>query len=349
METPKVSIIVNNYNYERFLRAAIDSALSQTYPNCEVIVVDDGSTDNSGEIIEIYGKQIKPIFKDNGGQASALNAGFDASKGDVVIFLDSDDLLYPHAAGEIARLWRPGLVKTQYPLDCVTETGEPLGRRTTVYNLTAEQVRCALRQGPFLFSSPTSGNAFARSALLKMMPIPEQEYRICADAYLAACAPFVGEILSLEEPLGRQRYHASNNFTLARFNLERMRGWLTERNPVHIVLRDRFGERLAPYDEWLGASPSYWISRMISLRASPADHPFGDTKARLLVKSLKVNLGCPIYCRRKRMFLALWIIGIAFAPRSVVPRLVDLPAALWRAGRHSALRRVLGSVDHVGA
>ena len=151
METPKVSIIVNNYLFERFLRAAIDSALSQTYPNCEVIVVDDGSTDNSGEIIEIYGKQIKPIFKDNGGQASALNAGFDASKGDVVIFLDSDDLLYPHAAGEIARLWRPGLVKTQYPLDCVTETGEPL--EDGLQYTTLRRSRCAVRSArvPFFF------------------------------------------------------------------------------------------------------------------------------------------------------------------------------------------------------
>ncbi len=63
----KVSIIINNYNYGRFLKEAIDSALNQTYSNTEVIVVDDGSTDNSHEIIAEYGKQIIPILKENRG------------------------------------------------------------------------------------------------------------------------------------------------------------------------------------------------------------------------------------------------------------------------------------------
>src|SRR5688572_29854944 len=92
---PLVSVIVNNYNYGRFLAQAIDSALSQDYPRLEVIVVDDGSTDDSREIIARYGSKISPVLKANGGQASAFNAGFNASRGDVVIFLDSDDQLAP--------------------------------------------------------------------------------------------------------------------------------------------------------------------------------------------------------------------------------------------------------------
>src|SRR5213594_4513645 len=77
------SIIVNNYNYGRFLREAVDSALNQTYRNTEVIVVDDGSTDGSPDIIAGYGDRIVPILKQNGGQNSALNAGFSLSRGDV--------------------------------------------------------------------------------------------------------------------------------------------------------------------------------------------------------------------------------------------------------------------------
>ncbi len=88
-----VSVIINNYNYGRFLKEAIDSALNQTYLNTEVIVVDDGSTDNSREIIADYGDRIIPVLKENGGQASAFNAGFNASQGEVIIFLDSDDML----------------------------------------------------------------------------------------------------------------------------------------------------------------------------------------------------------------------------------------------------------------
>ncbi|MGL5878790.1 MAG: glycosyltransferase family 2 protein, partial [Xenococcaceae cyanobacterium] len=101
-ERPLVSILINNYNYGKFLPEAIDSALAQTYDRCETIVVDDGSTDNSQEIIASYGDRIVPIFKTNGGQASAFNAGFAASSGDIICFLDADDVFLPEKAAAIA-------------------------------------------------------------------------------------------------------------------------------------------------------------------------------------------------------------------------------------------------------
>ena len=94
---PLASVIVNNYNYGRFLPDAIDSALAQTYVPLEVIVVDDGSTDASRDIMSGYLPRIRPVLKPNGGQASALNAGFAASRGDVVLFLDADDILFQSA------------------------------------------------------------------------------------------------------------------------------------------------------------------------------------------------------------------------------------------------------------
>lgn len=90
-KSPLVSIIVNNYNYERYLSEAIDSAIAQTYTHTEVIVVDDGSTDKSREIIANYGDRITPVLKENGGQASAFNTGLATSKGEIIIYLDSDD------------------------------------------------------------------------------------------------------------------------------------------------------------------------------------------------------------------------------------------------------------------
>src|SRR6266700_1460758 len=95
---PLASIIIDNYNYGRFLEQAIESALNQNYLRTEVIVVDDGSTDNSREVIARYGNRILPLVKDNGGQASAFNAGFRRSHGEVVLFLDADDALFPTAA-----------------------------------------------------------------------------------------------------------------------------------------------------------------------------------------------------------------------------------------------------------
>jgi glycosyltransferase involved in cell wall biosynthesis len=92
------SVIVNNFNYAQFLRAAVDSALGQTYADTEVIVVDDGSTDESRRVIAGFGDRVLPILKDNGGQASAFHAGLRASNGEVIIFLDADDLLLPSAS-----------------------------------------------------------------------------------------------------------------------------------------------------------------------------------------------------------------------------------------------------------
>ena len=91
----KVSIVINNFNYARFVTAAVESALGQNYPNCEVIVVDDGSTNDSRELLERFAGRVQLVFKENGGQASAMNTGFRAAHGALIVFLDSDDALFP--------------------------------------------------------------------------------------------------------------------------------------------------------------------------------------------------------------------------------------------------------------
>src|SRR5258708_33541541 len=83
--SPLVSIVVNNYNYARFLTECIDSALHQTYAALEIVVIDDGSTDESADVIRNYGDRIKTVFKNNGGQGSGLKAGFSAGTGRIVI------------------------------------------------------------------------------------------------------------------------------------------------------------------------------------------------------------------------------------------------------------------------
>ena len=129
MQTGLVSIIINNYNYGRYLAQAIDSALSQTSAPVEVVVVDDGSTDNSREVIGGYGDQIAPVFKENGGQASAVNVGFAQSHGEVAIFLDADDILLPMAAGRVSEVFaaRPGIAKVQYRMSVVDAQGRETG------------------------------------------------------------------------------------------------------------------------------------------------------------------------------------------------------------------------------
>lgn len=92
---PKVSIVIPVYNGEDYIREAIDSALAQTYENCEILVVNDGSTDNTEAIIKSYGDKIRYFSKKNGGVSSALNVGIDHMQGEYFQYLPHDDLLHP--------------------------------------------------------------------------------------------------------------------------------------------------------------------------------------------------------------------------------------------------------------
>lgn len=92
---PLVSAIIPNYNYARYVGEAVESALGQTYQNIEVIVVDDGSTDNSLEVLERYRDRIKIIEQKNSGVCVARNRGVAESAGEYIAFLDADDVWLP--------------------------------------------------------------------------------------------------------------------------------------------------------------------------------------------------------------------------------------------------------------
>jgi len=90
-----VSVIIPAYNSEKFIRRAIDSVLAQTHPAAEIIVVDDGSTDNTGEIVQSYGPPVQYLHQENAGPGAARNAGIRAARGDWIAFLDHDDEWLP--------------------------------------------------------------------------------------------------------------------------------------------------------------------------------------------------------------------------------------------------------------
>jgi glycosyltransferase involved in cell wall biosynthesis len=92
---PLVSIIIPCFNYGQFVHEAVESALNQSHPTCEVLVVDDGSTDDSVQILQTFGSRIQLIQQQNAGVVAARNRGWRASHGDFVMFLDADDLLPP--------------------------------------------------------------------------------------------------------------------------------------------------------------------------------------------------------------------------------------------------------------
>ena len=208
-----VSVVISSFNYERFLADAIGSALAQEEPAAEVIVVDDGSSDGSREVIAGFGSEITAVFKTNGGQASALNLGYEHSRGDVVIFLDSDDMLLPGATREAARAIASGAAKAHWPMPVIDGHGQRTGATWDPELAQGDLREHVVSDGPFgedtMPSPPMSGNAFAREVLEQIMPIPEEVYRAAADEYLFALAPAFGPIVSLE-PQSLYRMHGAN-------------------------------------------------------------------------------------------------------------------------------------------
>ena len=206
-----VSIIVTNHNYEQFIGDAVESALSQTYARCEVIVVDDGSNDRSRTVLRRYGDRIRLLLQDNAGQTSACNAGFAAAKGDIIIFLDADDVLHDGAVAAIVGAASPGMSKVQFPLVVVDEAKNPLGRVPRLrVPLSAEEVECEVRRRGFYPTPPTSGNAYARSFLEQIMPIDPLAFGRVTDGALNTIAPLYGPVIWLGEAFGCYRLHGAN-------------------------------------------------------------------------------------------------------------------------------------------
>jgi glycosyltransferase involved in cell wall biosynthesis len=211
---PLVSILINNYNYGRFLREAIDSALHQTYPNTEVIVVDDGSTDDSREVIASYGSCVTPVFKENGGQASAFNAGFAASRGELICLLDSDDTWHTSKVEEVVRAAQdfPQAVLVYHRYQSVSKELKPVDRirPAGVFRgwIDGKVRKCG---GVWTFP-PTSALSLRKSVLDRIGKIPVEQFQICADGYLAYLVPFLGPVIGLKGCFTYYRLHGKNSF-----------------------------------------------------------------------------------------------------------------------------------------
>lgn len=102
---PLVSVIIPNYNYGRYLREAIDSVLQQSYPNVDVMVVDDGSTDDSLAVLRSYGDRVRVFEQQHQGVSTARNRGVQESRGELVAFLDADDQWFPSKLTRQVQRW----------------------------------------------------------------------------------------------------------------------------------------------------------------------------------------------------------------------------------------------------
>jgi Glycosyl transferase family 2 len=329
--SPTVDVVIDNHDYGRYLGAAIDSALAQTYDGVSVIVVDDGSTDDSREVIASFGDRIESVLKENGGQASAFNAGLERSHGDVVLFLDADDILTPHAAERVAAAFRarPELAKVHFRLAVVDESGRPTGEVKPSPHIALPQgdLKAATLRFPFDLARPaTSGNAFSRRALRALAPVRDCGDHIGADWYVVHLSALLGPVGAIDDALALYRLHGENLYenSAHSLDLDQIRATIgcAARTRDHLAeLAHRLGLEQRPGD----ASMSEVADRAISLKLDPSRHPLaGDTLPGL------VRLGVHAAHRRFDIALpmkaafALWLAALATAPRPLARRLAEL-------------------------
>jgi hypothetical protein len=350
LSIPLVSIIINNFNYARYLTQSIDSALSQTHPRTEVVVVDDASLDNSRDVIREYGSRIIAVLQErNGGHGAAFNAGFRTSVGDIVVFLDADDYLYPGAVARVASAWIPGISKLQYRLDLV----DGAGRRLDLFPApevgfdSGDVVPRMFATGRYE-AGVTSGNAFSRDVLEKIMPVPEANFRMGADGYLVTLAPFYGPVVSLDEPLGIYRQHGANAWTVdGSAPGEQLRRSLAHDGHKYTALQGKAREFGMKVPQALEMRDHHHLTtRLASLCLDPALHPYAtDRRSALALRGAVASRHARLPWKR-RGILAAWFIAVGFLPRSVAAR-----AIAWRlspASRSPRVDRILKTIRRLG-
>jgi glycosyltransferase involved in cell wall biosynthesis len=323
-----LSVIVPNFNYAAYLRACVDSALALDYAPKEIIVVDDGSSDGSRDILREYeaAGKITAIFKENGGQPSAVNAGFERSRGDIIYVLDSDDVVFPHMMKRVLPLWTERMSKVQFSLESIDQHGRPLG--SVFPNYSAQRSAAQLRRSVIATgeyqSPPTSGNVYSRAYLERVVPMDPQRFRF-SDGPMNAVAPLYGDVVSIATPLGQYRMHTQNQWGRNTWN---PRAYTTALK--HNLALDAF---ILEHGRELGigiaARPSDhapWALqyRMASACLNAAEHPIDERPldvARLGLAAVTASDGLGF--GQKAVMLA-WFTAMAVAPRKLQEELTKL-------------------------
>lgn len=176
VESRLVSIVIPAYNYASFLERAIDSVLNQNYPNIELIVLDDGSSDGTRQILESYGDRFRWESHKNMGQANTLNKGWGMAKGDVLSYLSADDELCSNAVSTSLRYLREDVVLTYCDFNLFDPSSKLIRKVTAAdfsYSEMFSQLVCHPGPGVFMTRESFEAAGFWNSAYRQM---PDYDY-----------------------------------------------------------------------------------------------------------------------------------------------------------------------------
>ncbi|SDU77468.1 glycosyltransferase family 2 protein [Pseudomonas sihuiensis] len=292
----KASVLINNFNYAKYIKQCVQSVLNQSYQDFEIIFVDDGSTDDSLEVVsEIKDVRINILKKNNGGQLSAFNAAVIKATGSVLFFLDSDDMYDSHYLEEAINFYKSNL-------DCdflyvgkrffgakegVFSSGETRTDGYTYYSSLYKRK---------WYGSVTSAVSVKRDVLLKLFPLEsiESDWVTRADDCLVWGSSLIGaKKYYLDKPLVMYRVHDSNNFHGKKFDASYC--WKREISIARFF-------NLVAYKSGFGETPSLFLMEFFSKEKTAnrffyyfyilikARLPVGSKLAILLKMILKKNM-----------------------------------------------------------
>ncbi len=225
MGTPRITALIDTFNHGRFIDEAIESVLAQDFPasKMEILVVDDGSTDDTRERVAKFQDRVRCLWKPNGGQASALNLGFEQARGEIVAMLDGDDVWLPSKLRRVVEAFEenPGAVEVYHP--CISwRPEESLYLPDPGFHPVSGKMPLSLADLLRYGDHNTSSIALHRERAAALFPLPGS-LRIYADSYLIFLAPFTGRVVGIGEQLTRYRLHDANLASMRTPHPERLR------------------------------------------------------------------------------------------------------------------------------
>lgn len=322
---PTIAAVVVNHNYARYLPAAVDSVLAQREAFDEVIVVDDGSTDDSLDVLAPYRDRLTVLEIINRGQLGACRAGLEATGADYVYFLDADDVALPQLVENVSPALADKPVKVQFQLQGFSEAAGELHSVFPTFpdGYDAAAMRADNDSIGFYICPPTSGNVYSREALLAL-PLDAIDQRDFIDGPPTLALPYVGEIGSLPVPLARYRLHGNNHSQWSEPTPELLTheiDWFHRRWVQACAL-------LGGRDPRHGGRPMYVVERDVMIAALRRGGHTPVPVARLLRAMLPTNLP-----GRQKVLLSGWALGLT------------LPSTRWRRSLVRARRSPLNRPD----
>jgi glycosyltransferase involved in cell wall biosynthesis len=328
-----VSIIIPNYNYARFVGEAIESALAQDHPDVEVIVVDDGSTDESRSVIDYFGGRIRSIFLGkNVGNVEACKAGWPLAQYPIVIFLDSDDILMRHAVSAIVRVWTPELSKIQFPLSSIDERGCLLYHTAPKYPefLDTAMLRAGMLDCGTYPCSQGSGNAYSIWFLGRIKKdggfvLPSGQRSLYFDAILEINSPFYGKVLTLHDPLVYYRMHTCSEWQSGVISKARFERQAVYFNHKIEYIANRCLLWGVEFNAKVAAQRSLptFEYRLAASRLTNFGVADRETPCRLLMPALRACRASHVSPWHK-VVRGLWLTAVALTPRALAHWLIAM-------------------------